>query len=152
MTNKKAGVESALYYNVRFPNFKSIDNKIWQKRPFRMGYLLKALRFLLIQVFFFTDICARACISQSSTHYFQLFRQLVASESVFLHDVAAALFVLFPKLIDLPRSKPLISLVPITCTTYCFQGQGHCYVTIPIVFPANHKPCLKQVQNNPPKQ
>ena len=29
MTNKKAGVESALYYNVRFPNFKSIDNKIW---------------------------------------------------------------------------------------------------------------------------
>ena len=24
--------------------------------------------------------------------------------------------------IDLHESKPLISLVPITCTTYCFQG------------------------------
>ena len=50
--------------------------------------------------------------------------------------------------IDLHRSKPLISLVPITCTTYCFQGQGHCYVTIPIhvVYLANHKPCLEQVQ------
>ena len=45
-----------------------------------------------------------------------------AFESVFLHDVAAALFVFFPKPIDLPQSKPLISLVPITCTTYCFQG------------------------------
>ena len=87
-----------------------------------MGYLLKAIRFLLMLVFFFfTDICARACISQSSTHYFQLFRQLVASESAFLYDVAAALFVLFPKPIDLPLSKPIISLVPITCTTYCFQ-------------------------------
>ena len=32
---------------------------------------------------------------------------------------------------------------PITCTTYCFQGKGHCFVTIPIVFPANHKPCLE---------
>ena len=42
--------------------------------------------------------------------------------------------------------KPLISLVPITCTTCCFQGQLHCYVTIPIVLPANHKPCLEQVQ------
>ena len=41
--------------------------------------------------------------------------------------------------------KPLISLGPITCTTYCFQGLGHCYITIPIVFPANHKPC----QNRP---
>ena len=84
-----------------------------------MGYLLKALRFVLILVFFFTDVCARACISQSSTHYFQLFRQLVASESAFLYDVAAALF---PKPIDLPLSKALNSLVPITCTTYCFQG------------------------------
>ena len=32
---------------------------------------------------------------------------------------------------------------PITCTTYRFQGKGHCFVTIPIVFPANHKPCLE---------
>jgi len=87
-----------------------------------MGYRLKVLRFLFILVFFLTDICARACISQSSTHYSQLFRQLVASESAFLHDVVAALFVLFPKPIDLPLSKPLISLVPITCTTYCFKG------------------------------
>ena len=51
--------------------------------------------------------------------------------------------------IYLHPSKPLISLVPITCTTYCFQGQGHCYVTIPIVFPANHKLCLDQVQVGP---
>ena len=35
-------------------------------------------------------------------------------------------------LIDQHPSKPLISLVPITCTTYCFQGYGHCY--------ANHHP------------
>ena len=47
--------------------------------------------------------------------------------------------------IDLHASKPLISLGPITCTTYCFQGQGHCYITISIVFPANYKPC----QNRP---
>ena len=26
---------------------------------------------------------------------------------------------------------------PITCTAYCFQGKGHCFVTILIVFPAN---------------
>ena len=32
---------------------------------------------------------------------------------------------------------------PITFTTYCFQGEGHCFVTVPIVFPANHKPCLE---------
>ena len=32
---------------------------------------------------------------------------------------------------------------PITCTTYRFQGKGYCFVTIPIVFPANHKPCLE---------
>ena len=53
------------------------------------------------------------------------------------------------KAIYLHPSKPLISLVFITCTTYYFQGQGHCYVTIPIVFPANHKPCLDQVQVGP---
>ena len=51
--------------------------------------------------------------------------------------------------IDLHVSKPLISLVPITCTTYCFQGYGHCYVTIPIVFPAYHKPCLQKGQVGP---
>ena len=51
--------------------------------------------------------------------------------------------------IDLHPSKPLISLVPITCTTYCFQGYGHGYVTIPIVFPANHKTFLEQVQVGP---
>ena len=32
---------------------------------------------------------------------------------------------------------------PITFTTYCFQGKGHCFVTVPVVFPANHKPCLE---------
>ena len=45
--------------------------------------------------------------------------------------------------VDLHPSKPIISLVPITCTTYCFQEKGHCYITIPIVFPANHKACLE---------
>ena len=54
-----------------------------RKRPFRIGYLVKALRFLsilvsLLLLFFFTDICVRACISQRSTHYSQLLRQLVA--------------------------------------------------------------------------
>ena len=78
--------------------------------------------------------------------------QLLKVRFYILHDVAPALLVFFPKPIDLPLSKPLISLVPITYTTYCFQGQGHCYVTIPIVFPANQKPCLKQLQDNPPKQ
>ena len=29
MTNKKIDVESALYYNVRLPNLKSIYNNIW---------------------------------------------------------------------------------------------------------------------------
>ena len=42
--------------------------------------------------------------------------------------------------IDQHPSKPLISLVPITCTTHCFQGWEHCYATIRIVFSANHKP------------
>ena len=51
------------------------------------------------------------------------------------------------KTIDLNASKPLISLVPITSTTYCFQGQGHCYVTIPIEIP-----CLEQVQFGPLKK
>ena len=130
MTNKKIDAESALYYNVRLPNLKSIYNNIWQKTPFRIGYFLKPLRFLSILVFFFsfffTDICIRACISQSSTLYSQLLRQLVASESAFLHvnDVKPALLVLFPKPIDLPPSKPLISLVTMTSTTNCFQGQG----------------------------
>ena len=133
MTNNKAGVESALYYNVRFP--KRIYNNTWQKRPFRIGYnyLLKALFFfcLFCCCFFFTNICARdcKCNSQSSAHYSQLFRQLsVAFGSAFLHDVAAALFVLLPKPIDPHPSKPFISLVPMTCTTYCFKGQGHCFV------------------------
>ena len=53
MTNNKAGVESALYYNVRFP--KRIYNNTWQKRPFRIGYnyLLKALFFFVCFVVFF---------------------------------------------------------------------------------------------------
>ena len=41
--------------------------------------------------------------------------------------------------LDQLPSKALISLVLITCTTYCFQGKGHCYVTMPIFFPANQK-------------
>ena len=53
MTNIKAGVESALYYNVRFP--KRIYNNTWQKRPFRIGYnyLLKALFFVCLFCCFF---------------------------------------------------------------------------------------------------
>ena len=39
--------------------------------------------------------------------------------------------------VDLHRSKPLISLVPFYLRFHCFQGQGHYYVTIPIVFLAN---------------
>ena len=39
--------------------------------------------------------------------------------------------------VDLHRSKPLISLVPFNLHFHCFQGQGHYYVTIPIVFLAN---------------
>ena len=37
----------------------------------------------------------------------------------------------------------------LNCTIHCFKEQGHCYVTIPIVFPANHKQSFKQVQNAP---
>ena len=51
--------------------------------------------------------------------------------------------------IDLHTSKPLISLVPITCPTYYFQGKGHCYVTTPIVCPTNHKLRLEQVEIGP---
>ena len=160
MINKNVGVESALYYILRFPNLKSIYNNIWQKRPLRIGYLL-TIRFLcqffVVVVFcfiylFFTIYALELAIAKVQR---TILRQLVAFESVLLHDVAATLFVLFPKAIDLPKSKPskpLVLLVPITCTTYCFQEQGHSYVTIPIVFPANHKPCLKQLQDNPPKQ
>ena len=64
-----------------FPKLEKHTQQL--KRPFRIGYLLKALRFLSILVFFliiffFTDVCVRACISQRSTHYSQLLRQLVA--------------------------------------------------------------------------
>ena len=38
---------------------------------------------------------------------------------------------------DLHRSKPLTSVVHFNLHFHCFQGQAHCYVTIPIVFPAN---------------
>ena len=39
--------------------------------------------------------------------------------------------------IDQHPSKPLISLVPITCTTYCFQGYGYCYADHhPFCFPS----------------
>ena len=47
---------------------------------------------------------------------------------------------------DLHRCKALISLVPFNLPFHCFQGQGHCYVTISIVFPANHKQSFKWVQ------
>ena len=45
--------------------------------------------------------------------------------------------------VDLHRSKPLISLVPYNLHFLRFQGQRHCYVTIPIVFPANQKQSFK---------
>ena len=45
--------------------------------------------------------------------------------------------------IDLHRSKPVISLVPFNPHFHCFQGYGHCYMTIPIVFPANQKQSFK---------
>ena len=45
--------------------------------------------------------------------------------------------------VGLHRSKPLISLVLFNLHFHCFQGQGHCYVTIPIVFPANQKHSFK---------
>ena len=35
------------------------------------------------------------------------------------------------------EQKPRISLVPFNLYFHCFQGQGHCYVTIPTVSPAN---------------
>ena len=38
-----------------------------------------------------------------------------------------------------PFYTSYISLVPFNLHFHCFQGYGHCYVTIPIVFPANHK-------------
>ena len=45
--------------------------------------------------------------------------------------------------VNLHRSKPLISLVPFNLHFLCFQGSGHCYVTIPVVFPANQKQSFK---------
>ena len=41
--------------------------------------------------------------------------------------------------IDQHPAKILDSVVPITCTTYCFQGQGDFYVTIPTNFPGQSK-------------
>ena len=35
--------------------------------------------------------------------------------------------------------KPLKSLIPFNLHLHCFQGQRHCYLTIPIVFPANQR-------------
>ena len=53
-------------------------------------------------------------------------------------------YTLYPQhAIDLHEFKLLILLVLVTCATYFFQVWGHCYVTIPIVFPANQKPCLE---------
>ena len=51
--------------------------------------------------------------------------------------------------VDLHRSKPLISLVLFNLHLHCFQGQGYCYVTIPIVFPAYQKQSFKQVRGRP---
>ena len=46
-----------------------------------------------------------------------------------------------------------ISLVPFPLHLHCFQGQRHCYVTIPIVFPANHqKQSFKEVRDRPPSR
>ena len=36
-----------------------------------------------------------------------------------------------------------------SCESLAFQGQGHCHVTIPIVFPANQKQSFKQVRDRP---
>ena len=55
------------------------------------------------------------------------------------------------KTVDLHRFKPLISLVPFNLHFHCFQGKGHCYVTIPIVFPAKRKQSFKQVRDCPMK-
>ena len=44
--------------------------------------------------------------------------------------------------------KPLISLIPFNLQhLHCFQGKGHCYVAIPIVFPANQKQSFKLVRD-----
>ena len=51
--------------------------------------------------------------------------------------------------VDLHLSKPLIMLLPFNLHLHCFQGQGHSYVTIPIVFPANHKQSFNQVRDRP---
>ena len=51
------------------------------------------------------------------------------------------------KTVDLHHFKPLVSLVPFYLHFHCFQGQGHCYATIPIVFPANQKQSFKQVRD-----
>ena len=45
--------------------------------------------------------------------------------------------------VDLHRFKLLISLVPFNLHFLCFQGQGHYYVTIPIVFPGDQKQSFK---------
>ena len=48
-----------------------------------------------------------------------------------------------PKLpIDLHPFKPLISLVPINCTTYCFQGQGPLLCHHPYRFPSQSQNVL----------
>ena len=55
------------------------------------------------------------------------------------------------KTVDLHCFKPLISLVPFNLHFHCFQGQGHCYVTIAIVFPANQNNLSNRVRDCPMK-
>ena len=51
---------------------------------------------------------------------------------------------LHERTVDMHRSKPLITLVPFNLHLRCFQGKaGHCYLTIPTVFPANQKQFFK---------
>ena len=50
---------------------------------------------------------------------------------------------------DPHRSKPLISLVPFNLHFHCFQGKGHCYVTIPIVFHTRRKICSLHFRSRP---
>ena len=164
MTNKKSWCRKCSLLQRAFPKLEKhiqqhLVEKVHQDR-LPLNYSISILVFLFVCLFvlfiylfiFFIFLLTYALELAIAKVQRTILRELVVFESVFLHVVAADLFVLFPKAIDLPPSKPLISLVPITCTTYCFQGQGHCYITSPIVFPANHKPCLKQTQDGPPKQ
>ena len=123
MTNEKAGVEVALYYN--------------KLNTHRLP--LKSSSICVLG--FFTNICARACKSQSSAHYSQLFRQI---------DLLKVCF-------QLTSRRPYLSHFQnrLTCThpnlLFHFRDMG-IVVTIPIGFPANYNlvwnRCRSALQNN----